>query len=130
MRQHCTKRCCIPNRINSVRSRSDHNCFPNWRTRTQRKNHLVTSVPNEPFPEAKYNHNWSHARLMFNSRELLGHYRISVVYTHAVNTLPGYSITDRKITHDTRSTRRRKFHPHTRSIHNSHLSARAQNGHL
>ena len=59
-----------------------------------------------------------------------GRHRIREYCTHAVDTPPGSSITDRNITDDTRSARHLKFHPHTQSIYNSHLSARAQNGYL
>ncbi len=57
-------------------------------------------------------------------------YRITAVYAHTVDTPPGFSITDRKITDGTQSARHRKFYPHTQSTYNSHLPARAQNGHL
>ncbi len=57
-------------------------------------------------------------------------YRPNGFYTHVADTPPVCSITDRKITGGTQSARHRKFHLHTRSVHNSHLSARAQNGHF
>ena len=51
-------------------------------------------------------------------------------YTHVADTPPVFPIMDRKITDGTQSARRRKINLHTRSVHNSHLSAPAQNGHF
>ena len=63
MRQHCTRRGTIPDRTNSVRSRSSHNRFPNQNTRTQCKNNLVTSAPNASFPGVKHDQIWSFGHL-------------------------------------------------------------------
>ncbi len=73
-----------------LKSRSEHNCFSNRRTQTRSINHMVTSTPNTLFPVAKYDQIWSYGHLMSDSWELFVDYRISAVYTHTVDTPPGF----------------------------------------
>ena len=88
---------------------SGHNRFSNQRTRTRRKNHMLTTAPSASFPVAKHDQIWPLGRCIADLGELLRDYRTSAVYTHTVDTPPGSSITDRMITDDTCSARRRIF---------------------
>ena len=121
--QHWTRRGTIPNRTHSVRTRSAHNRFSNRTPSIRRRVHVVTCAPKAPRMVVFCTCRSPLLTNVHKTRELLGHYRQNRFITPAAGTPHQFSNTNRKITLPSQTFRDPEFHPRTRSVSNSHLSA-------